>query len=58
MIKIDLMKTLCISNYFKFENNVQEWVPEHAYEEYEPDTPGAKIKSKAYKKSNRYSNFG
>ena len=54
MIKIDLMKTLCISNYFKFENNVQEWVPEHAYEEYEPDTSGAKIKSKAYKKSNRY----
>ena len=33
-------------------------MPEHAYEEYEPDTPGAKTKSKAYKKSNRYSNFG
>ena len=33
-------------------------MPEHAYEEYEPDTSGAKIKSKAYKKSNRYSNFG
>ena len=33
-------------------------MPEHAYEEYEPDTSEAKTKSKAYKKSNRYSNFG